>query len=197
MQSIFKEMLNELDKMLKGYRYYTMERTHARQVMDYGIILSERENSDMDIVVPATIFHDVGRYIGLPNHREVDFDTLSSILKKFRYADNQIHSVQGCIRTHSINSKQKPSTIEQKVVFDSDNLTLITPFGTTRWFFMAEEWGGVTNIKDAIENLAAIYQKIDEKEFFYTDTARKIANKNTFFRTYIEDLTQEVNKFKL
>jgi HD superfamily phosphodiesterase len=196
MQKVFEEMLDELDNILKGHRYYSMEKMHTMQVVDNGILLSEKEKPDIRIVVPATIFHDVGRYIGLQNHEELDSAFLSKILKRFEYTNKQACSIYDCIRAHSNRSKQKPSTLEQKVVFDADNLTLITPFGVARWFFMAKEWGGVRDIKESVENLDAIYQRIDNNEFYYTNAAREIAKHNKFFRSYIENLRQELNRYK-
>lgn len=197
MEIIFKEMLDEIDRMLSNYRYSTMEKIHIRQVVDYGMFLSEKERADVHVVAPACIFHDVGRYLGLSDHTEIDFGFLSAIIKRLGHSHDHIYRIYDCIKSHSISSRQKPSTLEQKVVFDADNLTLITPYGLARWFFMAKEWSGIVDIEDAIKNLAIIYRQIEKSNFYYTNTAREIARKNSFFTHYAKSLLETVTKYKV
>ena len=193
MQSVLSNMMKELDNILKDYEYCLMEKSHIKQVVNYGIFLSKKENADVNIVIPATVFHDIGRYTGnIHHHTEIDYKLLLSILKNFSYTKSQITSIYECIRRHSIHSREKPSTIEQKVVFDADNLTLITPYGTVRWFFMAKEWVGITKIEDAIKNLGTIFERINRGEFFYTITAKEIVKNNSFYRDYIRSLLLEI-----
>lgn len=139
---------------LRSYKYGDQELLHNYEVLIFANkIIKKRRNQlsifSKKIVYLACMLHDIGRYKFervLNKHTEIKRNHLTGLLKRDLLNRELSESVLKSIQRHSVNSQERPQNIEEKIVFDSDNLTLFTKLGYARWFFNAQEWGGDTSL---------------------------------------------------
>ncbi len=109
--------------------YHTIQHTEetvaaAREIAE----ASNLNKDDVEIVLLAAWFHDVG-YIDSPDgHEERSVEIAEEFLKKHSYAPEKIERVAACIRATTI--PQRPTSILEQVLCDADMIHL----GKKRFF---------------------------------------------------------------
>lgn len=116
---------------------------HVRRVVKLAKQLAQKENANLDVVIPAAYLHDCV-YICKSDSRRSQASTLSaekaiSLLESWNY-DNQyfeqiFHAVQG----HSFSANIKVESLEAKIVQDADRLDALGAIGIARCFI----FGGI------------------------------------------------------
>jgi HD superfamily phosphodiesterase len=185
-----------LDRILKNTQEYNQEMMHNKQVVMNIKKLLKTEKGNKRILIPAAIFHDIANYD--PKFRN-DLRLkkyLLNVLKPFSYTENEINCVFNCIKRHSRRGTEKPRTQDEKMVFDADNLTILTPFGIARWFYMARGWGGKYSLEETIKELINISKEIKKNAIFYTKTAKRIMKNNVYFNLFVNELNKNLKKIK-
>lgn len=89
--------------------------------------IAKKEKADLDVVIPAVLFHDIIVYRkDLPQSKtETDESAVvaGEILRGIKeYPQEKVQQVQTCIRECSFSKGIMPATIEGKVVQDADRL---------------------------------------------------------------------------
>ena len=107
---------------------------HAYRDTLNAIVIGEAEGADMSIVLPAITIHDVGFLYGATGktHGAIGADKLPEFLQDagIKYPAEDIKKMADCIRTHKGSMhKEKPGSLEAKVVADADLLEKFGPFG--------------------------------------------------------------------
>jgi len=115
---------------------------HVLRVLCISEKIAAEESADMEIIVPAAIFHDVICYP--KNHRKrFDSQRESAIfavktLKKIKsYPIDKIKKVQEAIELCSFSKGQIPSFIEAKILQDADSLEAMGSISIMRTFSSA------------------------------------------------------------
>jgi len=76
------------------------------------------------ILLTSALLHDIGHsYKG--DHAKNGAKIVLDILPKKGYSVNEINQISSCIKTHSLKGKNKPLTIEGKILADCDRLDVI------------------------------------------------------------------------
>lgn len=101
---------------------------HVRRVLENARSIALKEKADLEVIIPAALFHDIIDYPKNDNRSKKavfkSADKAEDILKKMQdYPVHKIASVKGCIQTTSKYGK-KPETIEEKIVSDADHLEM-------------------------------------------------------------------------
>ena len=100
-------------------RYHTME--HTREVvagcMEIGMGM-QLTAEELDVIVLAAWFHDVGYVDGAEEHEERSAAIAAQFLRKEGYPSERIPLVVGCIRATKI--PQHPSSALERIVCDAD-----------------------------------------------------------------------------
>lgn len=178
---------------------------HVMRVYNTALkIAKTEENVQMDILIPATLLHDIARVketedlSGQIDHAELGAKMAAEYLQTIGYDNECIEKIRHCIKTHRYRTGNIPKTIEAKILFDADKLDSIGNIGIARTFMLSGQAGQriitdedidsymkrniVENgrIKDLKEHTPFIefehkLRKIPNK--LYTDTAREIAKK--------------------
>lgn len=185
---------DRLKKLLLGKEYGTQELKHTVQVYQFAdCLLNEQKVSNhlsKKIILISSILHDLGRYIFVDlsrHHTEISADELIPFISKsIRKNSKVLGAIHRCVCHHSLRSKEKPETIEEKIIFDADNLSIFTKFGVVRWFFKAETWGESKNIQNAEQALENIFQKAERGDLFYLPKSKEIL-KTLFYTTKYRD----------
>lgn len=162
-----------------------------------GICIGETEGADMDIVLPATILHDIG-FLYDPDyriHHTVGAEKCSEWLKD--WDDNRIEKISRCIRAHKGSTKgfaHKPTTIEEKVVSDADSLEKTGHMGILQGARVFAEFAANGMEQYCrLETMVEYFAEIPPMKFF-TETGKRIAEsrggdfRGQFSRKALEEL---------
>lgn len=101
--------------------------SHSLRVLANAEIIAKKEGADLEIIIPAAIFHDVVNYPkNNPKskfHAQESADRATKILSAIdSFPKNKISAIDYAIRMH--NSKLVPDTLEAKIIQDADKLEL-------------------------------------------------------------------------
>jgi len=112
---------------------------HIQRVYWMAEKIGSAEGADMEIVHAAALLHDAedsapgGDGSERANHHNASAIFARRILEAEGWGEERIASVQHCIRAHRFRGKEEaPSTIEAKVIFDSDKLDVLGAVGVAR-----------------------------------------------------------------
>jgi len=177
---IFLFSLRKVVSLLSNRDYFQQETQHVIEVCTFANELLEFEgvtNKDSrNVVLVASAIHDVGRFLEgnfVRRHSEVDLNSIAPFISP-QISKEHCKRILNCVQRHSTSSKIPPSSLEEKIVFDADNLTIFTNFGYKRWFFKAEDWGHVKDLTQADQTLKQLFELATRGEFFYLESSQKI-----------------------
>jgi uncharacterized protein len=119
---------------------------HTLRVYNLSLHIGKIEKADLKVLQIATYLHDVGRRIqdesrGTICHAKKGAEIASEILKTFPISEDQKSNIIHSILSHRFRGKNRPETIEAKVLFDSDKLDAVGAIGIGRAFQFAGEVG--------------------------------------------------------
>ena len=182
--------LDRVTELLARREYCQQELQHILEVYSFAVVLLQQEgmtdDSTRKVVLIAAIIHDVGKYLedeSLKYHTELTSQHMTQFIDS-SVESELIDRVLKCAQRHSSSSKQKPETLEERIVFDADNLTIFTEFGFKRWFFKAENWGHVKNVQVADTQLANLYEIARSGKFLYLASSKKLLGESFYARIF-------------
>ncbi len=115
---------------------------HAYRVANLALKLAKIEGGNPKVLELAAWLHDIEVPRSRKNHHLNGSKTAKKILTKLNVPKNTIQSVCNCILKHRYTTKSKPTTIEEKIIQDADNLDALGATIITRIFAHA----GATNM---------------------------------------------------
>ncbi|MBN2734511.1 MAG: HD domain-containing protein [Methanomicrobiaceae archaeon] len=147
---------------------------HTLRVTRLCVEIGKTEGADMQILIPAALFHDVARPLeketGIP-HEQEGARIAEEYLRSNGCNENRIRAIVHAIRSHRYSTGTKPETPEAKILCDADKLDAMGAIGIARTFMQAGEHG------DGIEGATAhIHEKLLKlRELMHTGTAKEMA----------------------
>jgi len=165
---------------------------HTLRVMMLCRVLGTREGADLQILIPAALFHDIARPIeeetGIP-HEIKGAELAEAYLLSIDYPGDLTPGILHAILAHRYrSSKVIPETLEAKILSDADKLDAMGAVGIARTFMQAGEEGG--GIPDAVEHINE--KLLNLKDRMHTESARKIATeRHSFLLSFLERLEIE------
>ncbi len=203
----------ELTSLAKKYNHDddpSHDFEHILRVLRNAEIIAKKEGADLDIVIPAALFHDLVNYP--KNHpkaklsSELSAQKTGKILRKMKgYPQSKIPFVEHAISCCSFNKKVVPQSIEGKVVQDADWLeatgaiSIMRTFTTTgtmkRPFYHLEdpfcEHREAEPLHYAVDLFYARLLRVQER--LNTKTAKALAKRRTaFLQTFLDELKLEL-----
>ena len=156
-----KNKITEIKKIVKKELTFCPAHNfdHVMRVYRLALHIAKNENVDMSVVEAASLLHDIGGKremddpSGNTDHAIEGAKMAEPILKKLGYSQNKIKHIQDCIISHRYRTRNKPKTLEAKIVFDADKLETVGAIGIARAFV----WTG--------RNHANIYKKVNIDEY--------------------------------
>ena len=171
---------------------------HSLRVLQNVEVIAKKEGGDLDVLVPAALFHDAVIYP--KNHRksskaplESSVLTRSILKKEKKFPQNKIDAVCLAIEECSFHKKSEPEDIEAKILRDADKLEATGIVAIMRTFSSTENMRiSFYDLKDPFcerrkpdsqrFGLDLFYDRLFlVKDRMYTKTARKIAIERTKF----------------
>jgi len=179
------------------------------------------ENVNVDVLLISALLHDIARVKeSNDNTGEIDHAVLGSqmaaeILKNLGYEDEFIGKIKRCIKAHRFRTGNKPETIEEKILFDSDKLDAIGAIGIARTFMLSGQFGqslsidkpsnnymkentaGNGRLKDVSKHTPFIEYEFKFKKIpnqLYTKKGKEIGEKRLkYMEEYFNKLKNEIN----
>ena len=186
---------------------------HALRVLKNVELISKTENCDLDILIPAALFHDVICYpkdsINSKFSSCESADKAVEILRGLeKYPKEKLKYVHNSIKECSFKGKIKPNLIESKILQDADRLEATGTIAIMRAFASAGSMGSyLYNFEDPFcekRKPDSLNYALDlffnrlliVKDKMNTETAKIIAEKRTeIILKFINSFKEEINYF--
>ena len=155
-------------------------KNHTFRVVKICKHIGSKEGANMDILISAAYFHDIGRIIrkDIRGHVEKSVFLANIILKEWGYNDDIIEQIIIAIEDHHKNDVL-PRNIEGKILYDADKLEIVGELGIARWFFGA---GSYLSLEDAAKKYLSIATTATkERETFFITPSGKQLGDNAFY----------------
>jgi uncharacterized protein len=168
------------------------ELDHLLRVAYLCEVIGKEENADMQVLVPAALFHDIARPLegekGIP-HEEAGARLAEHYLRSIRFDDECVPRIAHAIRTHRYRSAVKPETLEAQILSDAEKLDAMGAVGIARTFNRAGEHRG--EIRDAVDH---IHNKLMHLTLLmYTGTGKRLAEeRHRYLCEFLEKLEAEI-----
>jgi uncharacterized protein len=196
-------------RILKG-RDPAHDCLHIRRVYKNAKTIGQRENANMEILLPAVLLHDIVVYpkgtTGSSRSSDGSADWAENVLQSYGYSQYKINRIFYCIRAHSHSKRLVPASLEGRILQDADRLDALDAIGIARMFSV----GGSENrafyrdddpfcrstreLDDSQWTLDHFQTKLLRlKDLMHTKTAKKIAEQRTkFILLFIKQLQKEI-----
>ncbi|MDP8902586.1 MAG: HD domain-containing protein [Thermoproteota archaeon] len=206
MQEMIKK---KVERMLEG-RDPAHDFHHLMRVYKNAKRIGWLEGTNMDILLPAVLLHDLVVYpkgsTKSSKSSDESADLAQNILRSYGYPQDQINQICYCIRAHSYSKRVVPASLEGRILQDADRLDALGAIGIARTFSV----GGSENrifynpndpfcrsdrdLDDMQWTLDHFQTKLLKLEdFMHTQTAKKIAKERTrFMKLFIRQLQKEI-----
>ena len=166
---------------------------HTLRVTRVCEIIGQQERADMQILIPAALFHDIARPLEKKtgvSHEEEGARIAGEYLSESRYPPDCIPLVMHAIRAHRFRSELVPETLEAKILSDADKLDAIGAVGIARTFISAGERQG--DIADGLDHIDEKLLKL--KDMMYTRTGKMMAEKrHLVLASFVRTIHDEMN----
>ncbi len=206
MQEMIKK---KVERILEG-RDPAHDFHHIMRVYKNAKRIGRREGTNMDILLPAVLLHDLVVYpkgsTKSSKSSDESADMAENILQSYDCPQDQINQICYCIRAHSYSKRVVPVSLEGRILQDADRLDALGAIGIARTFSV----GGSENrtfynpndpfcrsnreLDDMQWTLDHFQTKLLKLEdFMHTQTAKKIAKERTrFMMLFIRQLQKEI-----
>lgn len=186
--------------------------SHIQRVYNMAERLARIEGGDLEIVHAAALLHDSRGTMPGSNeraeHHLASAVFAAEVLAEEGWPQDRIEAVQHCIRAHRFRDKrERPETIEAKVVFDADKLDDLGAVGVMRTLGYAVLAGEPpyaepsqhfldTEEKEPGEPHSAYHEYFFKlrkiKDVLFTDAAREIAEeRDTYLAEFFHRFAAE------
>ncbi|MEN5090697.1 HD domain-containing protein [Pseudomonas protegens] len=119
--------------------------SHIHRVWINARAIQKIEGGDLETLLAATLLHDcVAVEKNSPLRAKastLSADKAASILAGLGWSESKVLAVAHAVKTHSFSAGFEPTTLEAKILQDSDRLDAIGMVGVARCFYIAGRMG--------------------------------------------------------
>ncbi|MFT4539493.1 MAG: hypothetical protein ACI841_004334 [Planctomycetota bacterium] len=117
--------------------------SHCKRVAATAARLCKEESADPRIAVAAALLHELFNY---PKDHELSHQSgdvcaehALEVLRGIEYPEELIEPIATCIREHAFSKGSQPTSLESRILQDSDRLDAIGAIGVARWAAVCSE----------------------------------------------------------
>jgi uncharacterized protein len=196
-------------RMLEG-RDPAHDYQHIMRVYKNAKLIGQREDANMEILLPAVLLHDIVVYpkgsAKSSRSSNDSADLAENILQSYGYSQYKINRISYCIRAHSYSKRLVPTSLEGRILQDADRLDALGAIGIARtfsvggsekrMFYKADDpfcrsTRGPDDSQWTLDHFQTKLLKL--KDLMHTRTAKKIAQQRTkFMMLFIRQLQKEI-----
>ncbi len=195
------------DKQIKDDPSHDFQ--HSLRVLNLAIKIGESVNADLDVIIPAALFHDVVVYkkdsLKSKNESNESAEVALDILNEIKeYPKEKINNVLICIKECSFSKSITPYLLESKVLQDADRLEATGAISIMRTFSSCGHMNRqFYDPKDPFCEKGAVAFRSGVDLFYnrllivgktmHTKLAKKMARKRTLFlEKFLKQLREEL-----
>ena len=162
---------------------------HIKRVLKYADMVNKEVHADWNIVQISVLLHDIGHKIRTERHNELSAEMAENFLKAKKINPEMILNIKNSILTHSRQfAKEKPSSLESKVVFDADGMDLFGPIGLMRALL---SYALKNKEFDCI--IKKLEWRISQIPNFYSIFAKNFVKENSnIIKNYLKELQNQI-----
>jgi uncharacterized protein len=139
---------------------------HTLRVLRLCRRIGPVEGADMLVLEGAALLHDIGRPLqdetsGAVCHAVQGAAMAGRIIATLPLTDARKENIIHCVRSHRYRDRQRPESIEAKVLFDADKLDAIGAVGVARAYLFAGELGACLHNPHMAPEQAEPYSRND------------------------------------
>ena len=183
---------------------------HTERVIQTCLHIGKKENANLFVLEISAILHDIKRPEEMANkgiicHATEGAKEAMKILNKYDIKKEDLEAIYHCIESHRKRNSIEPSTLEAKILFDSDKLDGIGALGIGRMFMFASEVGAKLHDKDVDVEKTKEYSEDDTayreflskmqfvKDKMLTSEGKRMAmQRHEFMVSFFERINKEV-----
>jgi uncharacterized protein len=207
-----KRMYNKIEEyMLSCMKDGAHDCQHIYRVLYHALDISKNYDVDKEVLIAAALLHDIGREAQFQNpqldHATVGADMAYDFLKNLGWTEEKAQHAKACIATHRFRAENPPTSMEAKILYDSDKLDAAGLLGIARTLaykgIVSEPLYNVDHEGSVLENddeeNPAFFQEYNFKlkkvyDKFFTGQARAIAEgRRSAAESFYHHLYEEVN----
>lgn len=164
---------------------------HIYRVLYCALDIADRYNVDTDVLVAASLLHDIGRDAQFQNqgldHAIIGADMAHKYLLGIGWTESRALHVRDCISSHRYRSNNVPESLEAKILFDADKLDATGTIGIARTIAYT---GIVSNpLYSVDENGDILHGDMDEEPSFFKEYNWKLKN---IYDKFFTDRAKEI-----
>lgn len=183
---------------------------HSERVYYMALAIGRKMDARIDILAAAALLHDIGRgeetaSRGAICHALRGAELADPFLQELNFSRDEIAAILHCIRSHRFRGKEKPLSLEARILFDADKLDSIGAVGIGRAFLFAGQVGAKLHDAEIDHNMTLPYSMEDTayREFqvkmsrvrgqMLTEPGRKLAEqRHCFMEKFFDELNREM-----
>lgn len=125
------------DYMLSCMQDSAHDKDHVYRVLSNALLIAREEpQADIDIVIAASLLHDIGRPEQMADkrlcHAQVGSEKAYVFLLAQGWAEARADHVRRCIASHRYRKSSPPDSLEAKILYDADKLDVTGAIGVAR-----------------------------------------------------------------
>lgn len=214
MKKLLEEKLIKIVKSRQTKDDPSHDFNHILRVFNLAVKIGKKENADLDIIIPAALFHDIIIYpkntLASKNESDESAKFAADILDNFKdYPKDKIEKVSICVSQCSFSKGIRPDLLEAKILQDADGLestgaisimrTSSSGGKMNRQFYYPIDPFCKNGAVAGRSNLDLFYTRllIVEKRM-HTKLAKQFARRRSIFiRRFLHELKLELEESKL
>lgn len=184
---------------------------HVMRVFHMAVKMGKQEGADLDVLIPAALFHDIIIYPKDHPKSKNETDESAAAARRIlevlkEYPQEKIELVALCIRECSTSKGIMPKHIESKILQDADHLEatgallvmrIFSSGGQMRRAFYNPEDPFCKKDGDVLRsNMDSLYRKyLFIEKRLHTSCAKKIAKRrNLFLKKFLKEFSVELKE---
>jgi len=183
---------------------------HALRIMHLCEKIGRKEKADLDVLIPAALFHDAVCYPKNSPESALSADHSADLaqktLKEQKYSEEKINAVETCIRECSFSKGTKPSSLESMILQDADRLEATGAISIMRtysssgqmkrqFYDPADPFRKKTNPNHGASLDLFFRRLLKVGDMMNTATGRKMAKRRTeFLKKFLRELELELKE---
>ena len=101
---------------------------HVYRVLSNALMLADKYKPDLEVLLPSVLLHDIGRMAEFHDptvdHALAGANMAYEFLISIGYEKDLALVIKKCIAGHRFSGREKPETLEEKILYDADKLDL-------------------------------------------------------------------------
>jgi uncharacterized protein len=162
---------SNLKRYLAGVDYRWQ---HTLRVPQFGKVIAENENADVESVLAACLLHDIAWFdTNAENSREhgrLGAEKARPFLERVGYSPRRIKNICYSIASHV--DEANPNSLEAKILSDADNVDRFGPYRILQWCF--SDIGDYEKLAAKLSERILRLEQYREKNPLYTSTGRQL-----------------------